>query len=96
MPLVQLSMVSVKPFRTRFETKRELTAQGHKFVTETDTEIIAHLIEQIQQDADSAGLPIPLEVAVRRAVKRLTGALRWVCCRPSSRTRLWSRALVLQ
>src|SRR5271157_224065 len=56
------------------ELKRELTAQGHKFVTETDTEIIAHLIEQVQQDADAAGLPIPLEVAVRRAVKRLTGA----------------------
>src|ERR1035437_4459173 len=56
------------------DLKRELTAQGHKFVTETDTEIIAHLIEQIQQEADAAGQPIPLEVAVRRAVKRLTGA----------------------
>ncbi|MGA2890571.1 MAG: glutamine--fructose-6-phosphate transaminase (isomerizing) [Terracidiphilus sp.] len=56
------------------DLKRELTAQGHKFVTETDTEIIAHLIEQIQKDADAAGLPIALEVAVRRAVKRLTGA----------------------
>jgi glucosamine--fructose-6-phosphate aminotransferase (isomerizing) len=56
------------------ELKRELTAQGHKFVTETDTEIIAHLIEQIQQEADAAGQPISLEVAVRRAVKRLTGA----------------------
>ena len=54
--------------------KSELTAQGHKFVTETDTEIIAHLIEQVQLDADASGLPIPLEVAVRRAVKRLTGA----------------------
>jgi glucosamine--fructose-6-phosphate aminotransferase (isomerizing) len=56
------------------ELKRELTAQGHKFVTETDTEIIAHLIEQVQKDADAAGQPIALEVAVRRAVKRLTGA----------------------
>jgi glucosamine--fructose-6-phosphate aminotransferase (isomerizing) len=56
------------------DLKRELTAQGHKFVTETDTEIIAHLIEQIQQEADVAGQPISLEVAVRRAVKRLTGA----------------------
>jgi glucosamine--fructose-6-phosphate aminotransferase (isomerizing) len=54
------------------DLKRELTAQGHKFVTETDTEIIAHLIEQ--KDAEAAGQPIPLEVAVRRAVKRLTGA----------------------
>ncbi len=56
------------------DLKRELTAQGHKFVTETDTEIIAHLIEQVQKDADASGAPIPLEVAVRRAVKRLTGA----------------------
>src|ERR1700690_3226537 len=56
------------------DLKRELTAQGHKFVTETDTEIIAHLIEQVQSDAEASGTPIPLEVAVRRAVKRLTGA----------------------
>jgi glucosamine--fructose-6-phosphate aminotransferase (isomerizing) len=56
------------------DLKRELIAQDHKFVTETDTEIIAHLIEQVQLDADAAGEPIALEVAVRRAVKRLTGA----------------------
>jgi len=56
------------------DLKRELTAQGHKFVTETDTEIIAHLIEQVQKDAEVAGKPVPLEAAVRTAVKRLTGA----------------------
>ncbi len=56
------------------ELKRELAAQGHKFVTETDTEIIAHLIEQTQQDAEADGRPLALEAAVRRAVKRLTGA----------------------
>src|ERR1700722_15246264 len=56
------------------DLKRELIAQGHKFITETDTEIIAHLIEQAQKDAGSSGAPIPLEVAVRQAVKRLTGA----------------------
>jgi glutamine---fructose-6-phosphate transaminase (isomerizing) len=56
------------------DLKRELTAQGHKFVTETDTEIIAHLIEQVQKDAEAAGKPVPLEAAVRTAVKRLTGA----------------------
>ncbi len=56
------------------ELKRELTALGHKFVTETDTEIIAHLIEQIQKDAEDAGAPLKLEDAVRRAVKMLTGA----------------------
>ena len=56
------------------DLKRELTGLGHKFVTETDTEVIAHLIEQILKDAETAGAPIVLEVAVRRAVKRLTGA----------------------
>src|SRR5450631_3582566 len=56
------------------DLKRELTALGHKFVTETDTEIIAHLIEQVQKDAETAGKPLSLEAAVRVAVKRLTGA----------------------
>ena len=56
------------------DLKRALTAQGHKFVTETDTEIIAHLIEQVQKDAEAAGKPVSLEAAVRTAVKRLTGA----------------------
>jgi glucosamine--fructose-6-phosphate aminotransferase (isomerizing) len=54
--------------------KHELAAQGHRFVTETDTEVIAHLIEQVQTDAEAAEAPVPLEVAIRRAVKRLTGA----------------------
>ena len=41
------------------DLKQELTEQGHKFVTETDTEIIdAHLIEQVQKDAESKGTPI--------------------------------------
>ena len=56
------------------ELKAELIAKGHKFVTETDTEIIAHLIEQIQNDAAASGKPLSLEDAVRRAVKHLTGA----------------------
>ena len=56
------------------DLKHELIGQGHKFVTETDTEIIAHLIEQVLLDAEALGEAIPLEVAVRRAVKRLTGA----------------------
>src|SRR6204780_4398483 len=56
------------------DLKHELIAQGHKFVTETDTEIIAHLIEQVQKEAEATGKPIALEDAVRRAVRRLTGA----------------------
>jgi glutamine---fructose-6-phosphate transaminase (isomerizing) len=79
--------------------KAALIAKGHKFVSETDTEIIAHLIEdelnlaagklpnpaQTAPEANIAEavltLPlngnkpsIPLEEAVRRAVKRITGA----------------------
>src|SRR5277367_2345878 len=50
--------------------KKELIAAGHKFVTETDTEIIAHLIEE--EIKQSPG--ILLEEAVRKAVKHLTGA----------------------
>jgi len=56
------------------DLKHELIEKGHKFVTETDTEIIAHLIEEVQKEAEAAGESILLEVAVRRAVKRLTGA----------------------
>jgi glucosamine--fructose-6-phosphate aminotransferase (isomerizing) len=54
--------------------KHELTTEGHKFVTETDTEIIAHLIEQELSSAAESGKTMPLEEAVRRAVRRLTGA----------------------
>src|SRR5579862_1180595 len=49
------------------DLKKSLIAEGHKFVTETDTEIIAHLIEKFSKDA-------PLEEAVRKAVKSMTGA----------------------
>jgi glucosamine--fructose-6-phosphate aminotransferase (isomerizing) len=54
--------------------KQELVAQGHKFATETDTEIIAHLIEQELATAGQAGKKLSLEDAVRRTVHRLTGA----------------------
>src|ERR687897_3326153 len=48
------------------EIKRELTDEGHKFNTETDTEIVAHLVErEMQQDG--------LENAVRRALTHMRG-----------------------
>jgi glutamine---fructose-6-phosphate transaminase (isomerizing) len=56
------------------ELKRELQAEGHVFVTETDTEIIAHLIEQEIRSAAESGKTMLLEDAVRRAARRLTGA----------------------
>jgi glucosamine--fructose-6-phosphate aminotransferase (isomerizing) len=73
--------------------KHELAAKGHKFLSETDTEIIAHVIQDELEkvsskpgsrtttdfDSAEATIPVPassisLEEAVRRAVKRLTGA----------------------
>jgi len=77
--------------------KAELVAKGHKFASETDTEIIAHVIENEfdlaaaalkdsrgKESAESSNAEavltltrkpaISLEEAVRRAVKRLTGA----------------------
>src|ERR1700726_697597 len=56
------------------ELKRELAEEGHVFVTETDTEVIAHLIEQELRSAESSGKTMLLEEAVRRAARRLTGA----------------------
>ena len=48
------------------ELKRALTSQGHKFVTETDTEVVAHLVE-----SESRG--DGLAAAVRRSLSRLRG-----------------------
>jgi glutamine---fructose-6-phosphate transaminase (isomerizing) len=48
------------------ELKRALSAQGHTFVTETDTEVVAHLVE-----SESRG--DGLAAAVRRSLNRLTG-----------------------
>jgi glucosamine--fructose-6-phosphate aminotransferase (isomerizing) len=56
------------------ELKRELAEEGHTFVTETDTEVIAHLVEQEQRSAEDSGKTMLLEEAVRRAARRLTGA----------------------
>jgi glutamine---fructose-6-phosphate transaminase (isomerizing) len=56
------------------DLKRELVEEGHTFVTETDTEVIAHLVEQELRSAESSGKTMLLEEGVRRAARRLTGA----------------------
>jgi glucosamine--fructose-6-phosphate aminotransferase (isomerizing) len=48
------------------ELKQQLLREGHAFVTETDTEIVAHLVEREMQDDG-------LENAVRRALLSLRG-----------------------
>jgi glutamine---fructose-6-phosphate transaminase (isomerizing) len=79
--------------------KNALIAKGHRFVSETDTEIIAHVIQEelelasgihsktstdaadtnesiavLDESRDTTAPSLALEEAVRRAVKRLTGA----------------------
>jgi glutamine---fructose-6-phosphate transaminase (isomerizing) len=52
--------------------KKKLIEEGHTFTTETDTEIIAHLVEKYA--AGSGNGPRPsLEEAVRKTVKDLSG-----------------------
>lgn len=48
------------------DLKQELQSQGHTFVTETDTEIVAHLVEREMKDDG-------LENAVRRALALMRG-----------------------
>jgi glucosamine--fructose-6-phosphate aminotransferase (isomerizing) len=60
------------------ELKEQLQREGHKFVTETDTEIVAHLVEKNMQGPEGK---VPLEEAVRISLKQLRGiyALVFLC-----------------
>ena len=48
--------------------KERLAAEGHVFTSETDTEVIAHLVERHLQDTPR------LDAAVRRALRELSGS----------------------
>ena len=49
--------------------KEELTRRGYKFISDTDTEVLPHLIEEIQKKEKCA-----LDKAVRLALNEVTGA----------------------
>lgn len=50
------------------QLKEELSGQGHQFLSETDTEVISHLIDEKLKTATS------LEEAVRQALRKVHGA----------------------
>src|SRR5262252_5672943 len=60
--------------------KKKLVEEGHKFTTETDTEIIAHLIEKSFYKSGNGHRP-SLEEAVRQTIKQLSGvfAIAVIC-----------------
>ncbi len=50
------------------ELKNELKSEGHEFVTDTDTEVIAHLIDKYSRDTG-----VNLEAAVGQTIGRMRG-----------------------
>ena len=49
-----------------FELKEKLQQEGHQFLTETDTEVVAHLVEKYARQ-------LPFEEAVRKTLRELRG-----------------------
>jgi glucosamine--fructose-6-phosphate aminotransferase (isomerizing) len=50
------------------ELKDQLVSEGHHFVSQTDTEVIAHLIEKYHKDG------LDLEEAINKAINKLQGS----------------------
>ncbi|MBL0310053.1 MAG: glutamine--fructose-6-phosphate transaminase (isomerizing) [Bacteroidetes bacterium] len=63
--------------------KEELTNRGHIFLSDTDTEILVHLIEDVQKNTN-----VPLEEAVRLALHEVIGAYAIVVISKNDPTQL--------
>jgi glutamine---fructose-6-phosphate transaminase (isomerizing) len=56
------------------ELREELKAKGHEFLSETDTEVIPHLIAEILKNLPPSSSSSPFLEAIRQAVNHLKGA----------------------
>ncbi|NNE54967.1 MAG: glutamine--fructose-6-phosphate transaminase (isomerizing), partial [Flavobacteriales bacterium] len=65
----QLAMIHNGIIENYATLKEELTNRGHKFESDTDTEVLVHLIEEIQQN-----MKVSLFDAVRIALNEVVGA----------------------
>ena len=65
----RLVMVHTGIIENYVPMKAALAQEGHKFESQTDTEVLVHLIEEIQDHGN-----LPLEEAVRLALDRVVGA----------------------
>ncbi|HCB14858.1 MAG TPA: glutamine--fructose-6-phosphate aminotransferase, partial [Gammaproteobacteria bacterium] len=69
------------------ELRQELIAAGYRFESDTDTEVVAHLIEQQMHETGD------LRMAVQQAITRLTGAYSLgVICRQDPERLIAARA----
>jgi glucosamine--fructose-6-phosphate aminotransferase (isomerizing) len=57
-----------------FDLKEDLEAKGHKFISDTDTEIFPHLIEEYMKEG------LEFKLAVSRAMERCKGAYSLAIC----------------
>jgi glucosamine--fructose-6-phosphate aminotransferase (isomerizing) len=64
------------------ELRAELQAKGYFFTSETDTEVIAHLLAHLQESEPD------LLIAVQQAIKQLVGAYGLAVCTPNDADRL--------
>ena len=67
------------------ELKKELAQEGHKLVSETDTEVLPHLIESYLEKYD-------LEEAVARSIKRLKGSYALIAMSKESKKLVAARS----
>ncbi|PSL46776.1 glutamine--fructose-6-phosphate transaminase [Chitinophaga niastensis] len=65
----KLAMIHNGIIENYVQLKQELVNQGHVFISDTDTEVLLHFIEEIKKQNQC-----PLEEALRIALKRVVGA----------------------